>query len=94
MEMLDRLDLVRHSMAMAKNTKLLRKWNEKGDYNHVPVQTLIDNTFEEWEEFAMAIDPGTDVFYFQARFNIRVEIIDLVNSLEMLWDALELDGAW
>ena len=91
--MLDRLDQVRKSMAGAKNTKLMRQWEKRGDYKDAQIPDLVDHIFEEWEEFIVAIDPGTKVYYAQARAPIRDEVIDLVNCLEMLWDILDLGGA-
>jgi len=84
LNMLDRLDQVRKSMAGAKNTKLMRRWEKRGDYVDVPVSGLIDRIYEEWEEFVVAIDPGTEVYYSQTRALIRDEVVDLVNCLEML----------
>ena len=93
LEMLDRLDQVRKSMDGAKNTKLMRRWEKRGDYADVPMSDLIDKIYEEWEEFVVAIDPGTEIYYSQARALIRDEVIDLVNCLEMLWDLLNLGDA-
>ena len=92
-DMLDRLDQVRKSMAGAKNTKLMRRWEGRGDYKDVPIPDLVDHILEEWEEFIVAIDPGTEIYYSQARALIRDEVVDLVNCLEMLWDILDLGGA-
>lgn len=77
-------------MGGAKNTKLLHRWEKRGDYAGASPSDLIDHIYEEWEEFIEAIDPGTDIYYSQARALIRDEVVDLVNCLEMLWDTLDL----
>ena len=89
--MLYRLDQVRKSMAMAKNTKLLFKWPEKKDFADGPFQDILDALYEEFEELSEALDGP---ICGPSLVKIRVEIVDLVNCLEMLWDTLDLGGAW
>ena len=89
--MLDRLDVVRAEMVKFKNNKMLHKWEKRGDYKDAKLSEIVDGIFEEIEELAVAMDPGTDgIFYDQALAKIQEEVIDVINTLEMLWDALDL----
>ncbi len=87
--MLDRLHGVRASMDKFKNTKLLHRWEKRGEYKDVPAPDLVDHIFEEWDEFIEALD-GPPGGYGP---KLRTEIIDLVSCLEMLWDILNLGDA-
>ena len=88
-EMVDRLDEVRAEMTFFKNSKLMRRWEKRGEYKDVPVPDLVDHIFEEWDEFIEALD-GPPGGYGP---KIRAEIIDLISCLEMLWDKLNLGDA-
>ena len=84
--MIDRLDQVRKSMAGAKNTKLMTKWVDYGDYKQYDVGDIMDHLDLEIDELQVALAKlgPTD---------IRDEVIDVANCLEFLWDVLELAKA-
>lgn len=84
--MLNRLDQVRKSMAGAKNTKLMMRWADYGDYRNFEVGDVIDHLDLEIEELRVAL----------ARLgptDIRDEVLDVANCLEFLWDVLGLARA-
>lgn len=92
--MLDRLDVVRAEMVKFKNTKMLQKWEKRGDYRDATLSDILDSIFEEMDEINIALDPGTDgIFYNQALAKIQEEVIDVIIILEMLWDTLDLGDA-
>ena len=87
--MLDRLNDVKADMAFFKNSKLLFRWEKRGEYKDVPIPDLVDHIFEEWDELLEAIN-GPPGGYGP---KLRTEIIDLISCLEMLWDLLNLGDA-
>lgn len=80
--MLDRLAQVRRSMDGAKNTKLMTKWADYGDYRKYQIGDILDHLTSETKELADAIECG------EGLSEIRDEIIDVANVLEMVWDVL------
>ena len=84
--MLDRLDQVRKSMAGAKNTKLMMRWEKHGEYRQWPLDAIIEAVIKEMDELAEALA-------VLGPSDIRDEVVDVANCLEFLWDVLGLARA-
>ena len=84
--MLDRLAQVRLSMDGAKNTNLMTKWADYGDYRNYKISGIIDHLIDEMDELDYALK-------YNGPSEIRNEALDVANCLEFLWDVLELAKA-
>ena len=81
--MLGRLGTIRKDMGNAQDGKLLKLWEDKGDYRDESLGVIVDKLKEECFELYNALrQKGPD--------DIRDEIIDVRNVTEFLWDILEL----
>lgn len=81
--MLGRLGSIRKDMAKAQDGKLIKLWDDKGDYKDAPLGAIVDKLKEECFELYDALkQKGPD--------DIRDEILDVRNVTEFLWDILEL----
>ena len=83
--MLGRLGTIRKDMAQAQDGKLIKLWNEKGDYKDAPLGAIIEKLKEELGELHEALRQ-------YGPCDIKDEILDVRNVTEFLWDLLELSS--
>jgi hypothetical protein len=85
-KMLDHLDWVRSTMVGPKNTKLLMRWEQHGEYRQWPLDNIIEAVIKEMDELAEALA-------IKSPSDIREEVVDVANVLDFLWDKLKLERA-
>ena len=84
-DMLSRLETLRDQISWEQNKKLVKLWDDKGDYREAPLTIIIKKFREEaWELFEALNEKGID--------DIRDEIIDVRNVTEFLWDVLSIES--
>lgn len=84
--MLYRLRNIRADMTPHKSAKIRGKWDEKGDYRAYGIGGVINSLLDEMKELKQALNSkGPD--------EIKGEVVDVSNMLDMLWDCLTYRGS-
>ena len=81
--MLDRLHKVRNNMGIHKDNKLAMRWVRYGDYRDWSIEGVSAHLAKEMLELADAIESDD-------RGQIKDEVMEVSNILDMLWDLLSL----